>query len=669
MAAIVEMKRRNPTFACVRIAQQIARAFGIEVDEDIVFAIFTATRSRTKAALRAMAWLALAAATLSATSTACVGATSSRNVLVLFSNSRLAPGNAEVDRGLRGATADAPIHLFYEFLDSPEFGGEAHERTLITFVRDKYARRSPDALIAFSDAAFEFVERNRDALFPGVPLVYASVSPTVLRRYTLAEDVAGIPVEYDFGGTIEQALRWHPRAERLVIVTGTSSRDRGWETRLRQEAPPLVGERRIEFWSGLATATLVQQLSELDERTVVFTPGYFMDGVGALFTPAEAAARIARASAAPVYGPLDTFIGSGIVGGRMPSFESVGRQAGTLVTKILAGASPISLGRNLPAPVALHVDWRQVQRFGINEADIPADAIIHYRAPTFWEQYRVVAIVAVSVILTQASLIGALLFERRRRRAAEVVAQKQRVELAHASRLAVAGELTASIAHEINQPLGAVQTSADAADLLLHSDRDCRDDLLRIVTRIRRDSERAGDVIRRLRTLLARHLPERHPFDLCVAVNETVVLMSTEARRRGVTIDSRTGTQPCPVLGDPTQIQQVLINLLLNAMDAVAGVAPDRRVVMIAAEEVDGHVRVTVRDRGNGIAAADLAKVFDSFYTTKQCGMGLGLSIARTIVEAHGGRIWAESNVSEGAMFRFDLPVSRDATGSNPVGA
>jgi C4-dicarboxylate-specific signal transduction histidine kinase len=350
----------------------------------------------------------------------------------------------------------------------------------------------------------------------------------------------------------------------------------------------------------------------------------------------------------------------------MPSFEDMGRQGGQIVGRLLDGGLPAS--QRLPeiTPTKLQVDWRQINRWGIDKNLIPANTVFHYREPTFWEAYRNAAIITAAVILLQFGLIAALLIERRRRRTAELAVQKQRTELAHASRLAVAGELTASIAHEINQPLGAVQTSADAADLILQGGGDRRDDLLRIVTRIRRDNLRASDVIRRLRALLARHETERQPFDLNVAMSDAATLLRTEARQRKVTLELRLAPAPAYVAGDQTQIQQVLIILALNAMDAVADVPDDRRTVVMSIDSVAGDTSITVRDRGRGIPAEHLARVFDSFFSTKQGGMGLGLSIARTIVEAHGGRISAENRSTEGAVFHVELPARETSTISQP---
>lgn len=593
----------------------------------------------------------------------CATATSdppTRRVLVLYSNARLAPGIVAVDRGLRDALAAspaAPVQLYSEFLDAPQFEGEAYERTLLAHLRQKYAAQAPEVLVAVSDAAFVFLVRHRRDLFPAAPLVHAGVAPAVLARHGAASDVLGVPMEYDFGGTIAQALRFHPTARRLVVITGAASRDRGWEARLRNEVPGIAGQRTVEFWAGLPTPQLLERLAALDAGSVVFTPGYYLDGAGAASIPPDAVARIAQASPAPVYGPLDTFIGRGVVGGRMPSFEGVGQQAGQIVSALLAGEAPGSNRLPERTPVVLHVDWRAVQRFGIDAAAIPPDAVLHFRAPGFWQQYRAVALGGGAVIALQATLIAALVIERRRRRVAEMAAQQRRLELAHASRLAVAGELTASIAHEINQPLGALQTSADTAELLLQSPSDRRDELRRIVERIRRDCARAADVVRRLRQLLARHETEHAPFELAPALRDAALLLVPEARRRGASLDLQIDAEGSRVRGDRTQIGQVLINLVLNALDAVAEVEPERRRVRIAAEADAGVVRVSVHDRGSGIAAQHLPKVFDSFYSTKPQGMGLGLPIARTIVEAHGGRIVAASSPQAGTTFSFELPL------------
>jgi signal transduction histidine kinase len=606
----------------------------------------------SSAILAAILWMALGPAALAA---------EPKNVLVLYSNNRLVPGNIAVDRGLRAAMPsppDRPVQLFSEFLDQPDFGGDAYERTVIRYLREKYATRLPHAIVAVNDNALDFLLRNRSHLFSEAPIVHTAVSRAYLQAIpALPAGVVGVPIEYDIAGTIEQALRWHPGTQRLVVVTGASERDRVWEARIHRDVPRVAGSMPVEYLAGLSTEPLQRRLADLDAATLVFTTGYFQDGEGRLFNPRDAAATMAAVANAPMYGPFDTFIGTGVVGGRMPSFEDMGRRTAGIVGDLLGGAAPASLRLPDIMPSMLQVDWRQVRRWHIDETLIPPNTVVHFRDPTFWEAYRNVAIVTMGVILLQAALIAKLLFEQRRRRTAELAVQKQRVELAHASRLAVAGELTASIAHEINQPLGAVQTSADAADLILQAGGDRREDLLRIVTRIRRDNLRASDVIRRLRALLARHEPERQPFDLNVALIDVATMLRDEATRREATLDIRPAPTPAQVVGDQTQIQQVLINLVLNAMDTLAGAPADRRTVVVSIETRGTAVALVVRDRGHGINAEHLPRLFDSFFSTKQRGMGLGLSIARTIVEAHGGRIWAKNVADGGAAFHVELPA------------
>jgi signal transduction histidine kinase len=614
----------------------------------------------TRNRLSMLTTLLVAALTLLGASGA--SAATGMRVLALYSYNRLVPGNIEFDQGLgtvlTGTGAGSP-RLFSEFLDTPEFHGNDYENLMATYLRGKYAKSPPDVIVAVADNALEFAVRHRADLFPGIPIVYALVPPSELQALSpLPSDVVGVPGDYDFTGTIAQALLWHPKATRLVIITGASVYDRRRETRLRREVPAILRGVTAEYWSALSMPVLQTRLAALGTDTVVFTTGFFQDGDGNQFVPRDAVALMVPASSAPVYSPFDTSMGTGVVGGRVLNLAESGQEVGRVVKDLLAGVAPSALRLPQNTPTILHIDWRQVQRWGIDEKAIPADAVVYFRDPAIWQAHRAAVLIAVSVFLVQMALISALYLERRRRSAAESTTQTLNTQLAHASRLAVAGELTASIAHEINQPLGAIQTSADAADMLLQSGTEHREDLIRIVTRIRRDNLRASEVIRRLRTLLARHEPERILFDVGLAMTDVAVIMRPEAERRKITLNVQSAFSPGFIAGDRTQIQQVLINLVLNAMDAVADLPESRRVVELSMERDGSKILIAVRDRGGGISPENLPKLFDSFFTTKQRGMGLGLAIARSIVEGHGGSIWAENREPYGAAFNVELPIA-----------
>ena len=588
------------------------------------------------------------------------GAEETKHLLVLYSNNRLLPANIAVDAGLREAIPsgrEPSIQIFSEFLDEPEFGGDRYELAVSTYLREKYAARPPEAVLVVGDTTLAFMLRFRDRLFSSVPLVYAAVTQSMIQSIpNLPPDVVGAPITYDITGTARLALQLHPHATQLVIVAGVSNTDAFSTLSLRPEETSALRDVKAKYLVGLALPVLQQRLRELTSDSVVLTFGFFRDGEGRSYFPHDTAVLIAAASAAPVYTPFETFMGTGVVGGRMLSFEQMGRQAGQIVGRLFHGDPD---WRRVPPALesVTQVDWREIKRWGIDPNLLPQDTIIAFRTPTFWQAYRNVAIVVGVIIALQSALVASLLLERRRRRTAEIAVQQQHVALAHASRLAVAGELTAAIAHEINQPLGAVQTNADTAEVILQAGGDRREDLLRLVGRIRNDNLRASEVIRRLRTLLAKHEPRRQPLDLNVILPDVEAFLRPELQRRQLSLALRLAANPARILGDETQIQQVLINLLLNAMEAVAEAEPGRRSILLQVECGAKYHSVFVKDQGPGFADSDLSKLFDSFFSTKQTGMGLGLSIARTIVEAHAGTIGAEHNPLGGAVFCVRLPA------------
>lgn len=590
------------------------------------------------------------------------------NVLVLYSNGRLLPANVEVDRGLREVVTslgERPVLLFDEFFDAPRFEGPAYAELVRTYLRGKYAEQLPDVVVAGGREALAFCLQQCQTLFPGVRIVHIGGSHSFLEELGLPKSaVLGTPIEYDFSGTIEWALRWHPQARHLLLVTGTSPLDRQWESRLRKEVQRFSGRVSIEFLAGLPTAAVLKRLGALRPDTVVFSPGYYVDGDGHHQTPRESVKAMAQASGAPVYGPFNTFIGTGVVGGVMPDFYAMGRRAGQHVNALLAGQSPVATDPNETMPNSLHVDWRQVQRWGIDRASIPGDVIAHFRDPTLWEAHARELLIAAAVFLIQAALIAGLIIERRRRLVAVRAERKQRFELVHASRVAVVGELTGAIAHEINQPLGAILSNAETAETMLESGVHRPGELRQILADIRRDDLRASEIIRRLRALLSKHQIAHQRLDLNEVVFDLERILRAEARRREVNLNIRLPPTPAMMVGDRIQIQQMLINLVLNALEASENLPGSRRSVTVSVENTAGRVRMVVRDRGTGVAPEHLPRLFESFFTTKSSGMGLGLPIVRTLVDAHGGSVTADGDAVEGAVFRVEFP----AAGANHKG-
>jgi PAS domain S-box-containing protein len=234
--------------------------------------------------------------------------------------------------------------------------------------------------------------------------------------------------------------------------------------------------------------------------------------------------------------------------------------------------------------------------------------------------------------------------------------EEARQELAHASRLALLGEMTASIAHEINQPLGAILSNADAAEMLLESAPESLAEVRHILNDIRKDDLRASEVIRRIRALIRKRETEIQPVDLNDVISEVLGLIRAESGRRRVAVETELATDLPLIRGDRVHLQQIFLNLLLNGMDAMADMAGAPRLTVRTALDADGYVAIAVSDAGTGITPDRLPRLFDPFFSTRKEGMGLGLPIARSLVEAHGGRIWAENNPGGGATFRFTLP-------------
>jgi len=264
--------------------------------------------------------------------------------------------------------------------------------------------------------------------------------------------------------------------------------------------------------------------------------------------------------------------------------------------------------------------------------------------------------------------IGRDMTERRQADEARARLRQAHDELAHASRVMTMGQLTASLAHELNQPLGATIANGGAGLRWLSSAPPNLLEAEASFQRIVRDSQRAATVVARIRAMTRPAEPSKTAVRIDEMVHEVLALVEAEARARGVTVRVLVNSDLPIVEGDRVQLQQVVLNLALNAIDAMA--FPSDRPPVLELEAVRGspqHIRLAVRDSGHGVPEQDRDRIFEAFYTTKPQGMGMGLAISRTIVEAHGGRLWVSANAAGGAVFQFTIPASSVATVAEPV--
>jgi signal transduction histidine kinase len=401
---------------------------------------------------------------------------------------------------------------------------------------------------------------------------------------------------------------------------------------------------------------ILGRVGRLPDRTVVFIAGGQVDASGIANPTWPVCEQVASAANRPVFMMGSQFLGCGIVGGRMRDYKQIGQLVGTRALRLLSAGTPINEVVPTAEFMVLKFDSRQLERWKIPADRLPPGSVVDFRRPNPWRDYRWQLMAVLAATVLQSALIVGLLYERRARQTAELEARRTLALAAHFDRRAAMGELTSSLTHELSHPLGSIMHNAAAADLLLASNRAESEELREILRDIRSEDVRASEILTRLRTMLKGRELEKRPVDLNTVVRETLAIIARDASEREVRIESALSPSPCLTAGDQVHLQQVVLNLALNAMDAMARVPDGQRRLRISTRVTGEGPQVTVRDTGPGVPEEIANRLFEPFVTTKEQGMGVGLSISRSIIQAHGGRIEATNDQAGGAIFRFILP-------------
>ena len=584
-----------------------------------------------------------------------------KRVLLISTGSRFSPGFAIVDQAVLEALGEIPsgaVEIYGENLDILRFSSERFARIFSDYLKEKYAERPPDLVIFVYVGNLGTAGKLLEQLFPRTPVIVAGFTEEDVPRDQFGSLVSGIAQRVDPRVALELILRLQPETRRIVVIGGAAEVDRSVFNRVKDAARSFAGRVEFDFWGTRSMAELRQAVAALPPQTAILFSRMFRDGAGQAVISTQAGQSIAQWANAPVYVMTDTPLGTGAVGGSVASVEAFGKRAGELARLVLNGAAPASFPFEIRTDTLPVFDWRALKRWGISESRLPPNSIVRFRPPSLWEEYRWTIVGALFIFALQAAMIGGLLLQRTRRRRAEADLQRNREELAHVTRVSTVGELTTSVAHELNQPLGAILSNAEAAEMFLAAEPPALDEVRDILADIRKDDQRASEVIRRMRDLLRKHDLALQSIEINDAVEEVLKLLSVDAFARKVAMKfERTADLP-RVRCDPVHFQQVVLNLVLNSMEAMAGLLEENRQVVVRTGPGDnGTVKIAVADSGPGIPTDKLPKLFEPFFTTKKAGMGMGLSIARTILEAHHGQIWAENNSGAGATFYFTVPV------------
>jgi PAS domain S-box-containing protein len=366
-----------------------------------------------------------------------------RRVLVLYSDERLLPANIIMDEAIRATFAagtKSRLEFYSEFLDVARFPGEEQQQRQRNFFREKYQARPPDLLIAVSGGALNFLTTYRAEVFAGVPIVYCSAASDPHPDHLLETGIADVRVPDCIVRTLEMMLGLHPGTRQMAVVSGSGPRDRQFADVCRQEITTFENRVSFRWLTNLSMEDLRGELSHLADHTVVLYLTMFQDAAGKTFTPREALDAFAPASCAPIYSCYDTYLGHGIVGGSMVTFEEIGRKAAQLGLRILAGEDSQAAARSESYQAVPMFDWHQLRQWNIGEERLPFGSIVRFKEATYWEKHYPIIVAALFLCLLEAFLIVALLVQLRHRRLAEVALSESDRQLslaAHAANLGI----------------------------------------------------------------------------------------------------------------------------------------------------------------------------------------------------------------------------------------
>ena len=590
-----------------------------------------------------------------------------KRIVVLYWDNKDFPGNILFDEAfksqLRKSGGDG-IEYYPEYLETTRFPGEQYELTYRQYLRDKYAGRHIDVVVASADPTLDFLLKNRTDIFSNCPIVFVANQARDPKTLETAR-ATGMYNQTSHRETLQFALKLHPDTKRVFVISGTPQRDQRFESVARQELSGFTNRLEFTYLTDLPLNQLINTTRNLPPHSLIlYLWQQSTDENGRVLESYDVMSRVAAQSSAPIYSMGTVLLGYGMVGGYLQGPEMNGARAAEMGVQILNGTRvediPVEPAKTVPM-----FDWRALKRWGISENSLPAGSVIRFKEFTFWEQYKWRIVFVLSLIALQFVFIALLLFQRKQRQRAKEALDRLNAELEQriAARTAALNSKTKeletfaySVAHDLKAPLRGID---GYGRLLLEEHSEQLD--VEGQTFLKTIQDSTHEMNQLIDDLLEYSRLERRDFQSDRFELGPLITTVVEQKKREISdgeIDFVVDVNGGVITADRSGLTQSLRNYLDNAVKFSCKVSNPR--VEIGAQETPENFLVWVRDNGVGFDMKYHDRIFDIFQrlnrTEEYPGTGVGLAIVRKSMERMGGRAWANSQPGEGATFYLEIP-------------
>jgi signal transduction histidine kinase len=559
---------------------------------------------------------------------------------------------------LKAGSAD-PVTIYSESLEYSHFRGPEYDRLLHTFIKEKYRSKPIGVIVADGFDALQFAMNLRTDLDPAIPIVFCNIQDGAAVLFSLPPNITGTTIKRAIGHALITAKALVPGLKRIAIV-GDPLEDQTYRRHYKNDLLAIDKHAELVDLTGLPMDELRNRVATLPEDAVIFYTMMSVGSAGARYDPNDALALVAEVANRPIVVDLETRLGHGGTGGFLLQAEPIGDATARLVLRLFNGESASSIPVLAGEFVKPVFDWRELTRWNVPQAGLPAGSEIRFREASAWEQYPLQIIGICAALLLQTALFSWLIHEIGRRHRAEIQSRNSLAELTYMNRRVAAGQLSASLTHEINQPLASMAARASAALRWIRADKPNLEKAGAALEGIVTASHRASDIVTSVRAMFKKDAPEKVPIDINQIILTVLSIVRFELQKHSVELQTQLSEQLPTVHGDKVQLQQVVLNLITNGIESMLSVRP--RILRVQTDQITpGMARVTVEDTGTGIDPSNLDQIFKPLFTTRSAGMGMGLFICQTIIQSHGGRIWVSPAVDGGSIFQFEVPINSAA--------